>query len=61
MVITDTSLNDRKILEFLFSPKGREIMTVGKTEIGNIKVDDLDTNTHIDNMDDITISKALNY
>lgn len=51
-------LNDRKILEFLFSPKAREIMTVGKTEMGNIKVDDLDLIPISIISDDITISKA---
>jgi CBS domain-containing protein len=50
-------LNDRKILEFLFSPKAREVMTDGKTEIGNIKVEDLDL-IPISISDDITISKA---
>ena len=51
-------LNDRKILEFLFSPKAREIMTVGKSEIGNLKVDDLDLIPISIISDDITISKA---
>lgn len=51
-------LNDRKILEFLFSPKAREIMTDGKTEIGNIKVEDLDLIPISIISDDITISKA---
>ena len=51
-------LNDRKILEFLFSPKAREIMTVGKSEIGNIKVDDLDLMPISILSDDVTISKA---
>jgi predicted transcriptional regulator len=51
-------LNDRKILEFLFSPKGREIMTVGKTEIGIIKVEDLDLISISVISDDITISEV---
>ena len=51
-------LNDRKILEFLFSPKAREIMTVRKSEIGNLKVDDLDLIPISIISDDITISKA---
>ena len=42
-------INDRKILEFLFSPKGKEIIRIGKTEIGNIKIDDLDLIPDIDN------------
>ena len=51
-------INDRKILEFLFSPKAREIMTVGKTEIGSIKIDNLDMIPISIISDDITISKA---
>ncbi len=51
-------INDGKILEFLFSPKGREIISIGKIEIGTIKVDDLDL-IPISKMDDnITITKA---
>ena len=56
---TDTYLiNDRKILEFLFSPKGREIFRIGKTEIGSIKIDDLDLIPVSKMDDDITITKA---
>ena len=56
---TDTYLiNDRKILEFLFSPKGREIIRIGKTEIGSIKIDDLDLIPVSKMDDDITITKA---
>ena len=51
-------LNDRKILEFLFSHKAREIMTVGNTEIGDFKVHDLDLIPISIISDDITISKA---
>jgi hypothetical protein len=51
-------INDRKILEFLFSPKGREIISMGKTEIGTIKVDDLDLIPISKMDDDITITKA---
>ena len=51
-------INDRKILEFLFSPKGREMISIGKTEIGSIKIDDLDI-IPVSKMDDnITIAKA---
>ncbi len=51
-------INDRKILEFLFSPEGREIMTIRKTEISSINVDDLDLIPISIISDDITITKA---
>lgn len=51
-------INDRKILEFLFSPGGREIMTIGKTEIGSINVDDLDLIPISIISDDIPLTKA---
>ena len=51
-------INDRKIVEFLFSPKGREIIRMGKTEIGSIKIDDLDIIPVSKMDDDITIAKA---
>ena len=51
-------INDRKIVEFLFSPNGREIIRMGKTEIGSIKIDDLDIIPVSKMDDDITIAKA---
>ena len=51
-------INDRKILEFLFSSKGREIIRIGKSEIGSIKIDDLDLIPVPKMVDDITITKA---
>ena len=51
-------INDRKILEFLFSPKGREILTIGLTEIGRINVVDLDLIPISIISDDISITEA---
>ena len=51
-------INDRKILEFLFSPKGREILTIGITEIGRINVGDLDLIPISIISDDISITEA---
>ena len=51
-------INDRKILEFLFSPKGREILTIEITEIGRINVGDLDLIPISIISDDISITEA---
>ena len=51
-------INDRKILEFLFSPKGRELIRIGKSEIGSIKIDDLDLILVSKMVDDITVTKS---
>ena len=51
-------INDRKILEFLFSPKGRELIRIGKSEIGSIKIDDFDLILVSKMVDDITVTKS---
>ena len=51
-------INDRKILEFLLSPKGIEILTIGLTEIGRIKVGDLDLIPISIISEDISITEA---